>query len=275
MSALVGLDPWANASDVYLEKTDQVAPRADKDTGVKKIGNVFESAVIDLFAETRGVVVKRNIFLNHEMFCSNLDGLIEAEHEIVEAKTTGKVEEWGEQYTDDIPERNIVQVHEQMFVVSKATGKECRVAWVPVLLPGYQNLEFRIYRVERDDDLIENLISVGTAFWNKHVVARVPPDPFQPSMELIKRVRREPNKVVDIPDSLVLDWITADVESKKVGKLAEAAKSKLLAALGDAEAGDYSLGRVTYFEQQRAGFTVAPTSFRVLRLPKAKIKKRS
>lgn len=274
MPALVGMDPWTRSSDVYLEKTGQLDPERDKSSWlIKRIGNVFETAVLDLFEEIRGVTVKRSLFLTHEMFCSNLDGFIESDNEITEAKTTGKLEEWGEQYSDDIPPRNIIQAHEQMYVYSKAFGRDCRTVWFPVLLPGYSNLEFKIFKVTRNDNLMNDIIKIGESFWNNHVIPRIPPDPFQPNLNILKRVKRIPDNIVDIDSRLVIDWKKADAIFKEADKLAKTAKERLIAALGDAEVGETLDGtRVTYYLQGRSGYTVEPTEYRVMRTKKSKSK---
>lgn len=272
MAALVGLDPFMSRSDVFLEKTGVLQDVDDEhESIVLKIGKIFEDAVITLFSEVRGVDVKRSVWLEHGIFCANLDGLIENDNEIVEAKTTGKVDEWGEQWTNDVPEQHIVQVHEQFYVTTMATGRDCKKAWLPVLLPGYRSLQFRTYVVERDDSLVNNLVELGQNFWNEHVATGLRPEPFEPKMELIKRVRREPASIADVPDDLIADWLQANRARLDAEKLEETAQKRLLGALGNAEAGESPSGRfVTYFEQSRAGYTVKPTSFRVLRAPKGK-----
>lgn len=265
LPAVVGVDEWRNASDVWLEKTGRVV-REDKDSPVQEFGHAFEKAVIDLFAKRKGVTVERNVFMANEMFCSNLDGLIEGESlEVVEAKTTGKGEEWGPEGTDEIPERILIQVHEQMYVVTSATGKECRVAWVPVLIPGFRHLEVRTYRVERNDALMESAIAIGSRFWKEHVATDTPPDNFMPSLDMLKRARRQPEKVVSLADDLVQGWIEADAKEKAAKKESERAKVAVLAALGDAEGGQYSTGLITYYSQHRSGYTVEPSDYRVLR----------
>jgi putative phage-type endonuclease len=268
LPAVVGVDTWRNASDVWLEKTGRVV-RDDKDSPIQEVGHAFETAVIDLFAKRKGVTVERNVFLVNEMFCANLDGLIDGPFpEIVEAKTTGKDEEWGPEGTDEIPERILIQVHEQMYVTSCATGRECHVAWVPVLIPGFRHLEVRTYRVERNGVLMDAAIGIGSKFWNEHIVTDTPPDVFLPSLDMLKRARREPDKIVDVSDSLVERWFEANEKEKAAKKEAEQAKVALIASLGDAEGGQYSKGIVTYYSQHRAGYTVEPTSYRVLRKTK-------
>ena len=254
MAAIVGLDKWSNISDVYLEKTGQLELEPAKENGnlPAEIGQIFEDAVCQLFAKIRGVTLEKNIFLHHGIFCSNLDRFITADHEIVEAKTHGDPDDYGEQYTDEIPESQIIQVHEQFYVVSEATNRECKVAWVPVLLPGYKSLQFRIYKVTRNDKLMNDLVALGNNFWNEHVIPHIPPEPYQPSLDIIKRIKRVPKTIADIPDTLIAEWQEAAALEEQAKQLLDGTKSRLLVAIGNCEAGETEGGRmVTYFEQQR------------------------
>lgn len=270
MSAIVGVDPFSNISDVYIEKTQDLLP-ACKDTMPADIGTIFENAVLQLFAKVRNVELRQDIFLTHDIFCSNLDGFIDADHEIVEAKTAGDPDGYGEQMTDEIPERHIIQVHEAMYVVSNATGCECKVAWVPVLLPGYKSLQFRIYKVTRRDSLMNDIVDLGKQFWTNHVEKLIPPQPYQPSLDIIKRIRRTPESIADLPDELVDEWKAATSLASEAKKLADEAKSRVLAAIGNCDAGETPTGRlVTYFEYNRAGYEVQPSTYRTpyLKVPK-------
>jgi predicted phage-related endonuclease len=93
---------------------------------------------------------------------AHLDGITE-EHELVEAKTAGMIflnsgSDWGEEGTDEIPDPYIVQVMHQFSLMPAA-----QVCWLPVLIRG----DFRIYRVERKDDLIEMVLEKEREFWRK------------------------------------------------------------------------------------------------------------
>jgi predicted phage-related endonuclease len=265
LPSVLGMDSWRTIGDVWLEKTGRVVVD-EKGSAVQDFGTTFEGAVLDHFEKKHSVTLERHLFLAHGVFCSNLDGLINGSSpEVVEAKTTGLGEEWGPIGTDEIPERVLIQVHEQMYVVSKATQKECRIAWVPVLIPAFRHFEVRIYEIKRNDALMESAIAIGDQFWRNHVLTDVPPESFVPSLEVVKRVRREPNKTVTVADSLVMDWFEATVALSKAKKRADDTQAAILAAMDDAEGARYTAGCLTYFEQSRSGYTVAPTKFRVLR----------
>jgi hypothetical protein len=70
--------------------------------------------------------------------------------------------------------------------------------------------------------------------------------------------------------ALVATWEAAKAEKTAAAAAEELAKSAMLAALGDAEAGDFGdpAKWLTYYEQKRAGYEVKPTTFRVPRIGK-------
>jgi hypothetical protein len=91
-------------------------------------------------------------------------------------------------------------------------------------------------------------------------------------METIKSRKRVPATTVDIADELVQDWLDAKKIASDAEKVKQKAQKAMLTALGDAEAGNCSMGLVTYLEQNRKGFTVEPSTSRVTRFKKAKDK---
>ena len=270
LPSVLGMDSWRTAGDVWLEKTGRIVID-EKESEARDFGSTFEGAVLDHFEKKHGVTLERHLFYTNGVFCSNLDGLIDgSEPEVVEAKTTGQGEEWGPTGTDEIPERVLIQVHEQMYVVSKATQKECRIAWIPVLVPAYRHFEVRIYQIKRNDVLMESAIRIGDQFWKNHVLTDTPPESFVPSLDVLKRTRRIPNKTVTVADQLVLDWTDATIQLAAAKKRADAAQAAVLASMVDAEGAEWSGGLLTYFEQSNKGYTVDPFSYRVLRRVKGK-----
>lgn len=266
-AAILGLDPFKSASDVWLEKTGRVEPFAGNEATER--GQLLEPALLTFAERQLGKRFARDVMCEHpsRLLVANLDGAVTEPHdfgfhaiEIIEAKSTVMGEEWGEEGTDQVPERVSVQVHHQFACVPTA-----RVAWIPVLLPGYRSFQWRMYRVDRNDELVKIVEGQGIDFMEKYVKPQRQPSDFKPSLEVLNRVRREPEKVVPIADELVEKLIAVRTAKKRIEEACEATQAELLAALGDAEAGAYSKGMVTYFEQKRKGYTVADCTYRQLR----------
>ncbi|HBF11817.1 MAG TPA: hypothetical protein DDW49_00255 [Deltaproteobacteria bacterium] len=264
--AVVGVDPWKTAADVYLSKVQNLSePNLGE---AAQIGNLCEDAVLKWFRKETGFKITRNQFRVHEngFMAAHLDAVIHHEHAIVEAKTAGIItpfdrDQWGEIGTDQIPEKYIVQCQHQMAVM----GAEIKIVWVPVLLGG---VGFRMYRVERNDDLIQSLQHLEEQFWKEHVQKNIPPPDSLPSLEIIKRLQRIPKKIVPIEDSLIQGWLDAKATASAASKLKDESERKILAALEDAEAAECGFGTLTYFEQHRSAYTVKEQTFRVPRFKK-------
>ena len=81
------------------------------------------------------------------------------------ASTSG---DWGEEGTDQVPAAYLVQCATYMAL----TG--CQ-RWDLAVLIG--NQELRVYHLRRDAELEAEIIARATEWWNKYVVADVPPEP--------------------------------------------------------------------------------------------------
>lgn len=272
-AAVLGLDPFRSAADVYLEKTGKVDPFEGNEATER--GNLLEPVLVNYASRQIGKPVICNQMFEHAsgLLLANLDAYVVKPEEyadvvpteIIEAKSTVTGEEWGEAGTDQVPERVLVQIAHQFACVPTA-----RIAWVPMITPGYRSFDWRLYRVERDDKLVKIVEQAGIDFMTNFVRPGIEPSDFRPSLEVLKRVRREPNKVVPVADELVARKIATAAAKKLACEFDEEAQASLLAAMGDAEGATYSGGTVTYLEVKRKGFVVEPTIFRKLNVKPAK-----
>ncbi|HLL90362.1 MAG TPA: YqaJ viral recombinase family protein [Tepidisphaeraceae bacterium] len=273
-AAILGLDPFKVASDVWLEKTGQLVPD-DAGNEHTQRGTFLEPALLGWAEAQLGVRLRRDLMVrpaDGSPLVANLDGFVDGPTDgsgnaaIVEAKTTVNADEWGQPGTDEVPHRVLVQVHHQFAVV----GPACRRAHVVMLAPGYRSFDFRLYHVDRNDQVAAAVAKAGVEFMERYVRTRTRPDDYRPSIDVLKRVRREPGKVITLPDALVADWQGKCVAKKAAEDAEKAARALVLAALGDAEAGTCGTGRLTYMETKRSGYAVEPVTFRQLRFTAAK-----
>lgn len=261
MAAILGLDPKRNAYDVFLEKKGRIEEQPASAAMVA--GTNFEDGVLR-FAQQELGDLRRNVYRSFPAayLGSNIDALLKKVGEPVEAKTAGLygplAEQWGEAGTDEVPERVIVQTHVHMICTDRP------VCHVPAFIGGRG---FQMYRVDRSDDLKAVILERATIFWERHVLRDVPPDDCIPSLDLVKRCRRQPNKTIFLPLSLRDQWEQAKAIEAEAVKNRKAAEAALLAAMGDAEAADFGDGGkvLTYMEQTRKSYTVAESKYRVLR----------
>jgi predicted phage-related endonuclease len=266
-------------SDVWMEKTGKVDDL--KTTKAMDTGNRLEPVLVKYAADylNRPVLVNVMRVASNGLMAANYDAIEQTDNDLppsfhIEAKTTGITDEWGEPGTDDVPYRTIIQVHVGFVVTSSL-----EIAHVPVLMPGFKSLDWRLYHVPRIGELCEAIEEKCCVFMEKHVKRDIPPEDFAPSLEILKRAKRTTGKEIELVDGLgyLQALERAQANAKAADEQVDEAKRQILQALGDAEVAKLPDGRCfTNFLQQRAEFVSKPISFRVLRVkaaPKVKAKK--
>lgn len=246
ISSLAGVNPWKSAFDVYLDKTsEEVNEFSNQFT---HWGNILEPIVADEFGRVMKAQIKAPplpimSLANHPHIMASLDRLAvmpDGEEVVVEVKTTSARNsiKWGEEMTDQIPVQYLVQVHYQLGISGHKT------AYVPVLI---DTSDFRIYRVDRDEDVIKQLQDIAHEFWAR-VTNRNPPSPdtsTRSGRELVKKFKATSGKSVDLPmESITLLHIYLEEKKKEdeAARLKEKAQADLILMMGDAEVGRFPSG---------------------------------
>jgi len=261
VASLLGLDPRRSAYDLWAQATGRLEEKEDKGKPWLATGNRFESAMID-WAELILGPISRDASVPDPagtILLAHPDGLVKATGNPVEAKTAGLYgplqEHWGDEHTDDVPARVIVQATIQMLCTLKV------ICHIPAFI---QSRGECMFVVPFDKDLANQLRDKAQAFWTLNVLADTPPTAL-PSIETITKLRREPATVVDVPNNLIDDWVMAR-ELRLAASLDEKDKWQALAgALGTHEAARCSTGLVTYYQQHRVAYEVQACDFRVAR----------
>ena len=260
--AVLGVSPFKTAADVYYAKTSEFEASNEKVPDAIRSGNLLEVSVLDFAQEQLGKL-KRNQFRVHpelKWASATMDGVLVSKNEGVEAKTTSKTDDWGDEGTDQIPLTYLAQTQWQMYV----TGFE-RV-WVPVLMPDFV-LKFKMYVVERDQEIIESIVDTCTEFWETNVLGKQCPEGCLPAQRTLKRLKRVPSKVVEVDGSLVREYESARKAALKAKGVEQEARVRLIQSLGDAEVGTYNGGHVEYALRTRRGVSGAPdTHYRMLKV---------
>ena len=259
VAPLCGRSPWSNAADVFAAK---VYGQNSITNDAMRAGTLLEPSILAWAHEQLGGIVPGDwrVHENGINACS-LDGMT-VDGEPVEAKTSGIVgpgspHQWGEAGTDEIPDYYLLQVHAQLVITGAAR------AWVPALLGGRG---FVMFQVRANERIAAGILQISEQFWHEHVEQRVPPEGQLPSLETLRRLKREPGLTADIPVSLVAEYQAAKELEKAATAQATEAQQRLLDAIGPAEAGCWPGGLVTYYEQTRKAYHVAESTYRTLRV---------
>lgn len=167
--AICGLNPYSSAFQIYQDKITQDIEEFDNES--MRQGRDLEEYVAQRFMEETGLKVRKAnaIFQNeeHPFMLADFDRLIAGQKAGLECKTVSpySADKWSD---GNIPLHYQMQVQHYLAV----SGYDCW--YVAALILGK---EFIIRKIERDEELIQYLITIETKFWRENVLAGVMPEP--------------------------------------------------------------------------------------------------
>jgi len=175
IAAILGLNPYKSALEVYAEKVG-VAPEREESEAARW-GKTLQSVVAAEYRRRHpGVTLHRSRIRLKPGFPymgGTPDYVIQSsavrDNGGLEIKTAGlrQAGRWGES-SDAVPEEYYTQCAWYMFVLN-ATW------WDLAVLIGGQ--DYREYHLERDNDICDKMCEAARSFWHHHVMLRVPPPP--------------------------------------------------------------------------------------------------
>lgn len=247
VAAILGMSPYKTALDIYYEKIGET-PIIDEPDLTSSLGQLMEPVISARYEQRMGRKVGRSLFMKHpqhNFMLANLDG-IDSEDDLTEFKFAFSYAGWGADGTNEIKERHLPQVHHYLAVANKK-AINIGAAFVDKAIFGLGNQfielckkfeqfeggleaiwpildglikEFRIYRVERSEKIIENLIEQEHYFWHENVLKRNPPD------KLARAVEASENQAIEA-DLEIYSKIEELKETKELIKQASAIKEEL------------------------------------------------
>lgn len=173
IGAIVGVNPWRGIMDIYLEKIGITESQPDNEA--MYWGREMEPVLLKRYVKETGetaVFVPQPdelpyIHPKYYWYLGSPDGIVAADGG-VDFKTTGHRNGWGQPGTDEVPE----WIHTQADWYMGLTDAEW---WDIAVLFFSPRREFAIYRIPRNQELIDNLIQAGKDFWENHVIPQIPP----------------------------------------------------------------------------------------------------
>ncbi len=167
--AICGLNPYRTAMQVYNDKISDAIEEIDNEA--MRQGREFEDYVARRFMEATGKKVRRanSMFYSedHPFMLADVDRMVVGENAGLECKTASPfmAEHWKD---GKIPLSYQIQCYHYMSVCNAD-------AWyIAVLIYGR---EFKYYRLERDEEMLSDLIRIEQDFWEDHVQKRILPEP--------------------------------------------------------------------------------------------------
>ena len=171
VASICGLNKYKSAMQIYLEKTSTDVSETVI-SGAMEWGTLLEDTIASAYSTRTGfsIEVEPNVIRHseHSFIAANIDRWADSKAHILECKTAGFMmsKEWGQEYTDQIPESYLCQVAYYAAI--------CDVEKVDIaVLIGGQ--DFRIYTYNRNREFEEKIIKIAHKFWTKNILQKVPP----------------------------------------------------------------------------------------------------
>lgn len=253
--AVCGVNPYVSPLQVFADKTSEEI--SDYDNEAMRQGRDMENYVAGRFMEATGKRVRRaNAMFQDETYpfmIADVDRLVVSERAGLECKTVNlySAEKWK---GGQIPAHYKLQCYHYMAVLNL----DC--FYIAALIFGK---DFIYHKIERDEEVIQNLREIEKDFWEKHVLTGIPPAPdgSEAADEWIKRKLQFASKGKSIPllgfdDKLRRrEEVTVQMEQLKVEKAQIEQEVKLY--MGDAEAAENGRYRVTWKNAESSRLDVA------------------
>lgn len=253
-AAAIGISPYRSRLELWMIKTgrmpSELTNAPDDLDSPMYWGNVLEPIVAEHYSRKTGLKVRRvNSVLQHSdpdkaWMLANLDYAVVGSDDvqILECKTAG---EYGARlWQDGVPDYYQCQVQHQLAI----TGKQ--VADVAVLIRGQ---EFRIYRIERDDELIRELIELEREFWQFVETDTPPPsDGSESADKALRALYPKDNGIaIDLSDDDNFNQVFHELTELRTAaqqlSLKESElKQQIQQRMGDASVAQFASGRISW-----------------------------
>lgn len=251
-AAAVGLNPYKSQLELWMEKTGRGAalPQVDPNDESSPMywGTLLEPIVAAHYTKRTGNRVRRvNAVLQHPTnpwMLANLDREVmgSADVAILECKTAGI--NGARLWKEGVPDYVHLQVMHQLAV----TGKQA--ADVAVLICGQ---DLQIFRIQRDEEQIQQLIRLEQAFWEYVERDIQPPADGSDSADLALRCLypRDTGEVLDLSQETELAGAFSDLLAVRqkladVTELESQLKQRIQQRMGDASRAVFECGEVSW-----------------------------
>ena len=248
----VGLNPYKSQLQLWMEKTgrDGGLPLVDPNDDQSPMywGTLLEPIVAAHYSRRTGHRVRRvNAVLQHPQYpwmLANIDREVVGapDVQILECKTAGI--HGARLWREGVPEYVQLQVMHQLAV----TGKQA--ADVAVLIGGQ---ELQVFRIERDDTLIAQLITLEQQFWGYVERDQEPPADGSASAELALRCLypKDSGSTLDLSTDLEMSGVFSDLLAVREVITTQTAlesqlKQRIQQRMGEATRAVFEVGEVSW-----------------------------
>lgn len=212
IAAICGLNPYTSPLEIWLHKTGQTVPRRGDAvlSEAALMGHLLEPVVATRFIALTGLYAADGpgtLRIPATPWIANLDRVTFEDDEpgVVEIKTRSSyaLNDW----LDEAPVDVQIQTQWYLFV----TGWQ--FAYIACLIGGQRTI---VHRIERDQALIDNLLSIAAEFWGWVETGQQPPlDGSHATGELLDRIHATPTEKVVVADAAEVEkWLSIRADAK-------------------------------------------------------------
>lgn len=243
IGAIIGVNPYKTAFEVWMDKTTEQPPIADN--AAMSWGRRLEPVIAEAYTEQTGIQLLKGTFISKDISgipCGGTPDYTATDRPLVlEIKTARSGNGWGDSGTDEIPIQYLSQVVWYMGIL----GYD--VAHVAALIGAS---DFRTYTLEMQPDLWQGMIDRAAEFWQL-VTSNIPPtiDGSAGAREWLKSkykggagIIENPNADIKFAASELRFWQRKEKEAKEKK---DAWTNTLLDAMGDHDKAIFDFGSVS------------------------------
>lgn len=252
-AGVLGLSRWKTPISIWAEKTGAIVEEDEMNIH-KEVGTLLEDDVAELFTRRTGKKVRRaneTIFhKKHSFLGANIDRMIVGEDAGLECKTAAvwKSKEWD---GEEIPREYVLQCLHYLAV----TGKK---RWYLAVLIGNQDFQWKV--IERDENLLNDMVNREVSFWNDYVLPNIMPSVVTKyDGDTLDKLfpQAKPEKEIELNDdaSQLIEIIESyKADKKNLEAMIEKSENELKLMLSDATVGLTSQYRVNWSNSQTKRF---------------------
>jgi len=270
VAAVLGYDSYTTPYKIWAIKTGRIDP--DEENAAMLAGKRHQPTVLAYYndAPERNSAYMYDVPITYREANPRLWATPDAvdfslfRPRLVELKTT---EVWNkDDWAEDAPIRHRVQCQIQRLAYERINPATDNTVMLAVLI-GLSN--YREYEVPYNQEWAVDSIQYVIDWWQRHVVADVPPDVTPADIETFRRLHPDDTGEVIEADEELAEWI-ADLdrirgELSTLNKDEKALKAKIEARVKDATYVRTGTGALKLTWQERKGYEVKPSRTRVFR----------
>jgi len=245
-ATVTGRNPFASPFDKFAELQGTTAPKIATDA--MEWGILLQPVVGQAWARKHGRKIRAcpwTYWLDYPDIGSHYDFDVVGSRDILEVKTASAYaqRDWGEEGTAEVPEAYALQCQHE--IMCRPGIERCHIA----VLIGGQKL--RSYVVERDDEMIEDLLSIERRFLANARLG-IPPamDGSEAATNYLRNLSPRDNgerwELSEPVEELATAFLSAKAQTEAIVEQTAILGNKLRLAMGDNAAGIGKLVKVSY-----------------------------